>query len=250
VGSLAEDYSARLLRDRLGLTDDASGVDIAYSWPHGGNKAWLRFNNALAAALPTNPTLSPIRAINYSPDGSAKYRIDRQSSPPFKRTATTDSVTIHTHVEFYRDTESRRAACLALLVKMAQEAINPTPPSPTTPHQEDFVFIGLDAAGVYYKCDGITAVPINPDNIKHMVTLAGEGAYVLKMNQPGWGDYGTYKGIIRTGFNSDAFGTPITVTFTDTQISLLADQISSQVEVGMSEDQVKTIINQTTLKVA
>ena len=51
AGSLSEDYSARLARDRVGLTDDASAMDIGAAWPHGGRAAWLRFNNALAAAL-------------------------------------------------------------------------------------------------------------------------------------------------------------------------------------------------------
>src|SRR5689334_21277151 len=50
TGSSTEDYSCRLLRDRRGLTVEASAMDIGYQWPHGGSAAWLRFNNALVAA--------------------------------------------------------------------------------------------------------------------------------------------------------------------------------------------------------
>src|SRR5256885_6943450 len=42
-GDRGEDYSARLARDRARLTDDASALDVAAAWPHGGPAASLRF---------------------------------------------------------------------------------------------------------------------------------------------------------------------------------------------------------------
>lgn len=122
VGSQAEDYSARLLRDRQGLTIHASGVDIGYRWPKGGNKAWLAFNNALVSALHRNdPALACIRAVNYSPDGSAKKRTDRETG--WSVVSSSDSVDIHTHIEFYRNTEGKRGACLARLLELISQAI-------------------------------------------------------------------------------------------------------------------------------
>lgn len=121
VGSSAEDYSARLLRDREGLTENASALDIGADWPHGGRAAWLRFNNLLVQLLPTDPTLAAVRAINYSPDGTSKKRMDRQAG--WAAVPSTDTVTTHTHVEFYRDLDGRRGPTLVRIVQLAQQAI-------------------------------------------------------------------------------------------------------------------------------
>src|SRR5881392_859792 len=130
AGSLSEDYSARLARDRVGLTDDASAMDIGAAWPHGGRAAWLRFNNALAAALRGgDPALVPIRAINYSPDGSTRWRIDRQYGWAVESSG--DSVDIHTHIEWYRDTAGHRQACSDRIGALIQAAIGGQPPAPT-----------------------------------------------------------------------------------------------------------------------
>lgn len=151
VGSDTEDYSARMLRDREGLTDDASAVDIADNWPHGGRDAWLRFNNLLADALPTSQSLTGIRAINYSPDGVRKVRIDRENG--WREESTSDSVTIHTHVEMYRDLEGARQPTLDRLLALIDQAISGNPQPETG---DDPMFIGTDGHGRYYLCDGFT----------------------------------------------------------------------------------------------
>lgn len=131
VGAAGEDYSARLARDRNGLTLSASAVDYGDNWPHGGREAWLRFNNALVAALHANvPALAAVRAVNYSPDGIQRLRTDRQSG--WSVITSTDQVTIHTHAEYYRDTEGHRQATLDYVANLARAAVNPTPVRPPT----------------------------------------------------------------------------------------------------------------------
>jgi hypothetical protein len=131
VGSPVEDYSARNARDRRGLTDSASGVDVGDDWPNGGRKAWLRFNNAFVTALHAgDPALAAIRAVNYSPDGTAKKRTDREHGWAVE--PSTDTVNIHTHIEWYRDTEGSRQASFDRIAQLARAAISGTPaPAPT-----------------------------------------------------------------------------------------------------------------------
>lgn len=121
-GDRGEDYSARTARDRRGLTDDASAMDIGDDWPKGGRKAWLRFNNLLIAELRANdPRLAAIRGVNYTPDGQQRLRVDRERG--WQQQSSTDTVTIHTHVELYRDTEGGRGALHARLLQLAHQAI-------------------------------------------------------------------------------------------------------------------------------
>ena len=121
VGSSVEDYSARKLRDRTGLTNSASAVDIGSAWRQ-GHAAWLRFNVLLVDALHAgDPALAAVRAINYTVDGATKHRTDREHGWAVEDS--TDTVLTHTHVEFYRDTEGRRGACLARLLELMDTAI-------------------------------------------------------------------------------------------------------------------------------
>lgn len=121
AGSTGEDYSCRLARDRAGLTNDASGMDIGYQWPRGGNAAWVRFNRLLVVQLRAgDPALAPIRGVNYW-DGSAKHRVDRQNG--WAAESTTDTVDVHTHLEFYRDTAGARANCFARLGQIIDAAV-------------------------------------------------------------------------------------------------------------------------------
>lgn len=127
AGSSTEDYSARLARDRAGLTEDASAADIGASWPRGGRQAWLRFNRLLVAQLQAgDPALAAIRAINYSPDGTSRRRIDRQYGFANVQDSA-DSVDIHTHFEWYRDTAGQRQASLDRLVELIRAARDNTP---------------------------------------------------------------------------------------------------------------------------
>lgn len=153
AGSSGEDYSVRLQRDRNGLTDHASAIDIGYQWPHGGNQAWLRFNALLAADLHAgHPALAAIRAVNYSPDGTLKRRIDREYG--FAVEVSSDSVDIHTHIECYRDTEGRRQNCLDRLTALIQAAVNNTSPQEDDMSaQAESVLLGL-AEGLPTFVDG------------------------------------------------------------------------------------------------
>lgn len=128
AGDSREDFSARLARDRAALSEDGSAMDIGYGWPHGGNAAWLRFNRLLVAQLRAgDPDLRPIRAVNYSPDGSAKLRVDREHG--FAAESSKDTVDVHTHIEWYRDTIGRREGSFDRLAEFIDAAIaNRTPP--------------------------------------------------------------------------------------------------------------------------
>lgn len=124
-GLWSTDYSVRLTRDRNACTNSASAMDIGYNWPKGGNAAWLRFNNWLAEALRSGE-MPEIRAINYTTDGTTRTRIDRQYT--FEPQSTTDSVDVHTHIEWYRNTEGNRQACIDRLLDLVTHAINNTDP--------------------------------------------------------------------------------------------------------------------------
>jgi hypothetical protein len=116
-------YSVRLKRDVNGLTNAASAMDIGDDWPRGGREAWKRFNNLLVAALQGgDPALATIRATNFSPDGSQRKRADRQLA--FRIGDSDDNVDIHTHIEWYRDTEGHRdGACITRIVALMEQAI-------------------------------------------------------------------------------------------------------------------------------
>lgn len=152
AGDTREDYSARLARDRAGLSEDASAMDISDSWPRGGRAAWLRFNNLLVADLVSgNPALAPIRALNYTPDGDARKRRDRQYG--FAQIQdTTDSVTIHTHIEWYRDTAGQRGASFARLAQLIDAAITNTTPEESVPFFDD-----PNAKALGYRMDAIVS---------------------------------------------------------------------------------------------
>jgi hypothetical protein len=104
-----DDYSIRQPRDRNRYNadvaagrNDASAIDWPDDWPRGGRAAWLRFNNLLRKqAGAGDPALSALRGINYSPDGVAKRRFDCLT---MTEGPSSDSVTIHTHGELWRDT--------------------------------------------------------------------------------------------------------------------------------------------------
>lgn len=120
AGATTEDYSARLTRDRAGLTNNASAVDIGSEWPRGGRAAWLRFGRMVVAELRAGG-MTAIRAVNYSPDGTSRLRVDRQHG--WADESTTDSVTIHIHIEWYRDTDGHRQGSLDRLAEMIADAI-------------------------------------------------------------------------------------------------------------------------------
>jgi hypothetical protein len=230
VNSTAEDYSARSSRDRNGLTNSASAVDIGDDWPHGGREAWLRFNNAVAAALPVDGELSAIRAINYTPNGTTKRRIDRAYGWVIQ--STSDSVTIHTHVEFYRDTEGKRKTTLDRLCELADEAI--TGGSMTT--GDDVWNYPLPAPDNATRSAGGTMKDLgNQRN-----ALASKLGHVpTGYTQP---NDGTYFGAFLGMLDSFAAGTLVSVKLTDEQVSQIADQVAAGIQAGATPEQVRTAV--------
>lgn len=119
------DYSTRQLRDRVS-GNDASAMDIGDDWPHGGRAAWLRFNNSLIDELYHYAERLPnLRAMNFSRDGVEQKRYDT-NTPSAGIINSTDSVTIHTHLEFWRD-KVGRAATLDRIAAHLEAAVNNTP---------------------------------------------------------------------------------------------------------------------------
>lgn len=98
------DYSVKTTRDRNGLTDFASAMDI-------GNFPRLRsFSKWLVAeAQKSADGTRDMREIIYSPDGEIVLRWDRErgfSSAPRPGEADSSHLT-HTHVSWYRDSRGR-----------------------------------------------------------------------------------------------------------------------------------------------
>jgi hypothetical protein len=124
------DYSTRQARDRQQPnTNVASAMDIGDDWPRGGRAAWLRFNNLLVAQLRAgDPGLAALRAVNFSPDGTARKRYD-SLNPNDGVINSTDSVYMHTHLEWWRDTvgTAARARSLARIGQIIDAAIRNIP---------------------------------------------------------------------------------------------------------------------------
>jgi len=128
VGSTGEDYSARQFRDRTGLTDDASAVDIGDDWPVGGRAGWLRFNGMLVDEMRYRQgNLPALRAVNVSLDGRTRQRFD-QLHRDAGLIASTDNVETHTHLEFWRDTAGTRKTTLDRIAQLVQAAAGGTNP--------------------------------------------------------------------------------------------------------------------------
>lgn len=128
IGRWNTDYSTRQARDRLDGTNDASAMDIGDNWPRGGRAGWLRFNNLLVARLrASDPELAALRAVNFSPDGTARKRYD-SLHPGDGVIDSTDTVYMHTHLEWWRDTKSTaaRARSLARIGQIIDAAITNT----------------------------------------------------------------------------------------------------------------------------
>ena len=98
-------YSATLPRDRAGLSNAASAIDIGRI---GGTLAGLRKLSAWLVAECQRGACPDIREVIWSPDGKVVRRwesLDNQvHSGPGQGD---DSHLTHTHVSFYRDSEAR-----------------------------------------------------------------------------------------------------------------------------------------------
>jgi hypothetical protein len=104
----ADAYSRQTARDRAGLSNAASAIDLGKLGGSYGNlrtfSKWL-VSRARANALGT----ADMREIIYSPDGITVLRWDRErgfASAPRSGEAS-DSHRFHTHISWYRDAEFR-----------------------------------------------------------------------------------------------------------------------------------------------
>ena len=100
-------YSRQTARDRAGLTNAASAMDI------GNHPDLRRLSKALVAACQRDAVgTRDIREVIYSPDGTAVLRWDRErgfaSKPwPMLDTPLNNTHRWHTHISWYRDSEKR-----------------------------------------------------------------------------------------------------------------------------------------------
>lgn len=106
------DYSVKQQRDRVG-GNDTSASDIGSKWPRGGLTAGRRFGYNVAWELqhaPAElPALAEINWLNEQGEKKRYYVIDGRVID------STDSVDIHTHLGFWRDTAGTEARAKTLL---------------------------------------------------------------------------------------------------------------------------------------
>jgi hypothetical protein len=216
VGSSVEDYSCRLGRDRAGLTDSASALDIGAQWPRGGRLAWLRFNNSLVRTLQAgDPALAAIRAVNYSPDGTSRHRIDRQYGFNVIEDST-DSVDVHTHIEWYRDTEGNRQTSLDRLVALVRAARDNT--TPTAGKDPEMMLIAREKGSPNgYIGDGVTRrwirSPEDLTNTQNVLRMMG---------------YTEAQVALRDGWNPGTIGALGELVGPDPQSDTVTEQIAAQ----------------------
>lgn len=102
------DYSVQTARDKAGLSDAASAIDLGRL--DGSLPALYRFSRWLVTQCQANkPGARDFREVIYSPDGVKVLRWDRQrglASAPRSGEADNSHLT-HTHISFYRDSETR-----------------------------------------------------------------------------------------------------------------------------------------------
>jgi len=138
------DYSVSNTRDRIG-GNDASACDIGDDWPIGGRDAWIRWNNLMVRQMQTFPdSMFGLRGMNFTPNGTAKQRIDLAHGPVI--IPSTDTVTIHTHLEWWRNTSGTRT--FGTILALIQEAITGVPMAEfTQPQINDLMYTTVTNPG-------------------------------------------------------------------------------------------------------
>jgi hypothetical protein len=103
-----DDYSVRTARDKKGLSDSASAIDLGKL--NGSIKDLRDFSKWLVRRARANePGTRDIREIIYTPDGKRVHGWSRENgvdSEPIEGYGD-DSHLWHTHISFYRDSEKR-----------------------------------------------------------------------------------------------------------------------------------------------
>ena len=106
----AADYSVQLARDKAGLTDAAAALDLGKL--DGSLSKLYAFNRWLVAQCKAKPAeYRDIREVIYSPDGKVVKRWDNHAKVLYTGgdgTGQGDNTHLwHTHISFFRDSESR-----------------------------------------------------------------------------------------------------------------------------------------------
>ena len=105
------DYSVKLARDRAGLTDAASAIDIGNFPRLRAMSVWL-----VEQCKANRPDTRDIREVIYSPDGLVVRRWDNVAKRDYLGGTGTgqgdDSHRTHTHISFFRDSEAADRAAV------------------------------------------------------------------------------------------------------------------------------------------
>ena len=128
------DYSTRQIRDRVGGYT-ASAMDVTLAWRIGGRAKAIAWSNTLANHVKAGH-IPEIRGINWMNTAGNKRRYDALSGV---ETSTSDTVDIHTHIEWWRNTEGRRNFTLLLTDSVAP----PLVPQYKTLGDPDMIFTAL-----------------------------------------------------------------------------------------------------------
>lgn len=104
------DYSVKLARDKAGLTNASSALDLGRL--NGSLKGLQSYSNWLVAQCRKGaPGTKDVREVIFSPDGKVVKRWDNHAKVLYNGGTGTgqgdDSHLTHTHISFYRDSESR-----------------------------------------------------------------------------------------------------------------------------------------------
>jgi hypothetical protein len=183
-------YSARTPRDRAGLTNAASAIDLGRL---NGKLGPLRdFSDWLVHRGQTRaPGTRDIREIIWSPDGQHVLRWDRErgaSSAPRPGEADNSHLT-HTHISFYRDSESREKVGLFSPYFTAEPA--PLPPLQTGDIVETFTVPTVPTDGnlaknvSLYTTDQLdpndpARIIVNPGRRMPLVGKMGSGVWAVQ----------------------------------------------------------------------
>lgn len=184
-----DDYSIRQPRDRAYYqwelahgSNWASAMDLGEAWKRGGRGAWIRFNNLFRAQLGAkDPALAAVRGVNYTPDGTTKRRFDCLTH---QESSSADTVTWHTHIEWWRDTIATavRAYSINRLVQIAIAARDNValPTSSPTKAPAAVSPLALEGASMIYTLNNVPAGAL--DALGNHATNGGQ--YILTAGGP------------------------------------------------------------------
>ena len=126
VGQHAADYSVQNARDKAGLSNAASALDLGHN-----NKTVLRKFSAwlVAQCLAKAPGTADIREIIYSADGKTVHRYEASTRKIYlggNGTGQGDNTHLwHTHISWYRDSELHEKASVFAAFWAAPVAVPP-----------------------------------------------------------------------------------------------------------------------------